>query len=265
MLSAPKPEAWAPHDACTSSVRFHGTEKRRAMALLWLHSLRWVHIVTYKGRRSPREKKKRKLKFQLSRTPARKDQQGFGMLLIAAEKRFRRWIWSHTTALLHCIDFFGCCFSIFPFASACASGFSFFHISSIWVSVVHNIAIAPVRKTFSNALRFWILHNLNFFHFVVFRPWDWLSSPTAILQSFLTQYRWNQKSISNLFSLTTPVVSGMVNVTHSRAFWIRCRFALKWFLLTLRVDSKRFLYSSNSASPCCLRSVSDKPHFDVPL
>ena len=46
-----------------------------------------VHIATYKGRRSPREKKKkRKLKLRLSRTPARKDQQGFGMLLIAEEK-----------------------------------------------------------------------------------------------------------------------------------------------------------------------------------
>ena len=54
----------------------------------------------------------------------------------------------------------------------------------------------------------------------------------------------------------------MANVTYSRAFWIRRFVAPQWFLLTLRVDSERFLYSSNSVSPCCLTSVSDKPNFD---
>ena len=157
------------------------------MALLRLHSRRWSISQLTKGGEARERRRKGDWSSGWAELQLEKTNRALGCCKSPQKTNFGD---SFGVIQRHCcivIDFFGCCFSIFPLASACASGFSFFHISSIWVSVVHNIAIAPVRKTFSNALRFWILHNLKFFNFVVFRPWDWLSSPTAILQSFLTQ------------------------------------------------------------------------------
>jgi len=53
------------------------------MALLGLKVEGGPYRNLQRAAKPAREEEKRKLKLRLSRTPARKDQQGFGMLLIA--------------------------------------------------------------------------------------------------------------------------------------------------------------------------------------